>query len=683
MNYSKQTIVQEPPSKLRADVLLRQNLAYFQYQLPTLYTQIMAHAPQQFWYAIDTHQQHNIQTKKGFVYTNYTVQTQQQIDEYLKHYTCIRFDLGHSTWAKTHYLHDFHLERMRQAFHQVPKQHRTTKPDIIPVLLYLGSGLGLQIEQLQQQLAPLHSFIIEPNLDLFLASLQVTDYQALANLATHKKTSLHFIVGQTASVGAQTLIDTVKNQFPYAGVELYLFSHQTTLALKHFQQQLQNKYHRAFTSLGFIDDELIGLSHWRHKILTNQSFLKKNKALQQCPVFVIGSGPSIDQHIQTIKAYQNKAIIISCSSSIEICYKNGITPDFHVEVERNKVVADIMAKFPDQDYLKSITLVGLSTLHPNTAHFYRQNLYVLKYNDFGTAIANTLLKNTDYGPFDEGIAFSPTGGNGAVALALFLGCRDLKLFGMDLGMKHELEHHSTASMYYGKDSPWARPKVKADLQLPGNFGGEVLSTFLLDNARWSLEYCLAAHPDVRCDNYSDGVLIQGATPKRIESGIDCSTVLEKKSLVAMASQACYPKQDYPALLQESQLIWMKIYSQFELLVHDFLDITFSQEVQSKQQLFVLFDQLQHLLSTAYAHSKLLQHLVFGAFHQLMHTASSLLLNIKDGPEFKTLAQQLFTMWQQHLTDSLTLCKQGFDQPSDLFDYKALTSVYSNSASKHA
>jgi hypothetical protein len=88
---------------------------------------------------------------------------------------------------------------------------------------------------------------------------------------------------------------------------------------------------------GFFDDSLIALSHSMRNIERGVPFFKKNKKISQkhqnVPVFIIGSGPSLDESLPFIKENKERAILISCGSAISALHKHGITPDIEVQIE--------------------------------------------------------------------------------------------------------------------------------------------------------------------------------------------------------------------------------------------------------------------------------------------------------------------------------------------------------------
>merc|ERR1711975_122901 len=94
--------------------------------------------------------------------------------------------------------------------------------------------------------------------------------------------------------------------------------------------------------------------------------------------FMVGNGPSIDASIDTIKEYQDKAIIISCGTALQVLHRYGIKPDFHAEIEQNRSTYDWAKSIYDDEYLKNVDLMSCNGIHPDTAELYRNIFLAFK-----------------------------------------------------------------------------------------------------------------------------------------------------------------------------------------------------------------------------------------------------------------------------------------------------------------
>jgi len=103
---------------------------------------------------------------------------------------------------------------------------------------------------------------------------------------------------------------------------------------------IQNEFLSLLRSLtgGPCVDELMMLKHTHLNIRHRNSRLlcKRRDIDDSDPFIIVGSGPSLDNSIDTIKLLQNDCHIISAGSSIGSLMDHGVEPDFHVHVERGE-----------------------------------------------------------------------------------------------------------------------------------------------------------------------------------------------------------------------------------------------------------------------------------------------------------------------------------------------------------
>jgi len=184
------------------------------------------------------------------------------------------------------------------------------------------------------------------------------------------------------------------------------------------------------------------------------------------PVFIIGSGPSLDYAVEVIRRCAGKAILVSCGTALGALYRAGIKPDIHVEIERTDVVFRTLSEL-DRKFLKEIPIVGMNTLYPEVFKLGKRGYMFLKPNDTGSALFPSHLPRL----FNS----NPTVTAGAISLMAHAGFRRFYLFGVDLGSKEEEKHHSKLSAYYREGSILRSLTPKFDRTLEGNFGGMVFS----------------------------------------------------------------------------------------------------------------------------------------------------------------------------------------------------------------
>ena len=261
------------------------------------------------------------------------------------------------------------------------------------------------------------------------------------------------------------------------------------------------------TLLGFFHDETV--MHWNtFRNMNNpkvRTFQKRNTRDLAAPAFVVASGPSLDNDIETIKHHADSAIVVSVASALRPLLAAGIKPDFHVELE-NVYITPKLVELSKHHDLGGITLVAAASVE--TA--------VLDY--VGTAILYARYALSSYPIFSSGLNETlrlpgPTAGNAALCFALESGFREVFLFGLDLGTFDPAQHHAQTSFYYTED---AEEHVSVyNIAVPGNFRERIFTSRQFMSALKNVtDLTRMFTGDVRIANCSDGAMIDGAVPLR-------------------------------------------------------------------------------------------------------------------------------------------------------------------------
>ncbi|OMH30020.1 6-hydroxymethylpterin diphosphokinase MptE-like protein [Motiliproteus sp. MSK22-1] len=391
-------------------------------------------------------------------------------------------------------------------------------------MLMQGVGLGYQITQLLQKTDIRHLCVIEPHEDIFFASLHTTDWQNIYQHFKQPEHSLKLIIGETADQCFNTLRNHINVIGIFSATTPYVFDHLASKEIKESSTRFFEKLPSLIISMGYFDDEQISLSHtisnYRKDtpILRNHALITK-KYLDK-PAFVIANGPSLDKAKSFLHEHQNKAVIISCGTALGSLKKIGVKPDFHVEMERTRPVVEWIETSTDEADRKDIFLLGLNTVHPEVFELFEHKGMGMKTNDLGTHYLSQFIGKDEYAtnlPFSN-----PTVGNSGMAFASSLGFKDIYLFGMDFGFSEGGKHHSSFSKHYDVQDEHVeglnlyKHDAEGNIQLEGNFGGQITTTAVYSNARLAVESLLSLNPAINCYNTSHGVFIRGTTPMHVE-----------------------------------------------------------------------------------------------------------------------------------------------------------------------
>lgn len=384
-------------------------------------------------------------------------------------------------------------------------------PDCGGVLLVVGIGLGLHLPELVSTTRPRHVVLVEPIAEFLIHSLSAFDWQELWRQCDATGATLDIIAGgDPASIQQQ--LEPLLGRFGETAIDgTYLYLHYQNDVTKGIAARFSELAGMSAGLKGYYADEKLMVENTVANVTAHDFWFVEGKVreLIDVPVFVIGAGPSLDESIEVIRKWQDRAIIISAGSTLQALLHRGIVPDFQVEKENTQPTADrlqhIHARNRDRfdgDTFGPIRLVASTTVRPGVTELFDEKFLFVR-----SALSSTKMFGQGHLAVD---ATSPYSANAALTLAATLGFRDIYLFGCDCGAKDASHHHTGETAYYTLDS-YPDRAIEFPQRAPGNFGGEVLTNPYFLWSRWVHQQVIAA-AGLTVHNCSDGVMIAGAEP---------------------------------------------------------------------------------------------------------------------------------------------------------------------------
>lgn len=412
---------------------------------------------------------------------------------------------------------------LHRATTEVGAQIATTPTRPCFHLVVLGVGLAEQLPLLIEETDCYHIVLIEPNIEFLYHSLYTFDWRKFIRKIVADGRFVVFDDNTTAkdmAVGVRTQLRYINTAF-IDGTFIYR-SYRNSI-LEAAAREMAADANLFMTGLGFLEDE-IDMVRNTYRNLKDYAgrYFQRRKRPSPLPAFVVASGPSIDNDLEFLRANADRAIVISCGTSLRILLRNGIVPDFHMEMENVPAVADLMNRLSASFSLKDVNLIASSTVDPGVKpHFDR----VVFYFRAGLASFPMFSPAADTN-IPQGL---PTVSNLGLSFAQQIGCRTICLFGVDLGARDPKKHHA-------KDAPYNAGELEfntvIDEPVPGNLGGTVYSEMIYLWSRDTMQDVIQQEgPNLTYYNCSDGVRILGTTPK-LSRTISSPPVSDKKKIVA-------------------------------------------------------------------------------------------------------------------------------------------------------
>lgn len=379
------------------------------------------------------------------------------------------------------------------------------------ILMVVGIGLGLHIPELIAKTNPRHVILVEPIAEFLRHSLSALDWQALWTQCTEAGTTIDIIFGGEAD-SIQQRLEALMTDFGETAIDgSYLYIHYQTDVTRAIAAKFHELAGMAAIFKGYYADEKLMVENTVANVRAHDFWFVEGEMRTpiKAPVFVVGAGPSLDDSIETIRQWQDRAIIISAGSTLQALLQQGIVPDFHLEKENTQPTADrlqhIIERSRDRfdgDTFGPIRLVASTTVKPGVSKLFDEKFLFLR-----SSLSSTEMFGKGHIAVE---GTSPYSANAALMLVAIMGFREVYLFGCDCGAKDAAHHHSGETAYYTLDN-YAGRDIEFPLRAPGNFGGEVLSNSYFSWSRWTYEQVIAA-AGLTVRNCSDGVMIAGAQP---------------------------------------------------------------------------------------------------------------------------------------------------------------------------
>lgn len=376
-----------------------------------------------------------------------------------------------------------------------------------------GVGLGYHIPELVKKGLCRQLVLIEPMPEFILHSFSAIDWREIIDAAQAAKMDINFITGvdpETAVVEIERLV-TNKGQTFLDGSFAYI--HYVSWPIRETRTILNERLVIYYKSRGFFEDEVLmmkntyeNFSKWPSRVISRRPYLE-----QDMPVFIIGSGASLDNDFSVIKKLRDRVIVFSCGTSLGILLKNGIRPDLHVENENTPQLVNNLKNFAAEYGLEGITLIASTTVNSQIVSLFDRCWFY-----FRSHLAPSVLVSGSTIPL---VGAAPLVSNAAFATTVILGFRNVYFFGMDCGRRKDGNHHAKDAVYYEDDYDNYLEGESLELienefnrEAPGNFGGTVLTAWHLDMSRVNIS---AMQRVCRANliNCSDGAKIDGARPK--------------------------------------------------------------------------------------------------------------------------------------------------------------------------
>ena len=399
-------------------------------------------------------------------------------------------------------------------------------------VLVIGIGLGLFLKNVLQQAQCHHLLLFEPTPERLYHSLHVLDWEDTLSVLPPSH-ELTLLLGNDPSIGPNTLLQYVRDANPLATDGVVVLSPPgSALAAEIAQKQIF-----LVENWMYVDEKVRSL---RNSFLNGQasgmsfvSLWRGTGQLRNCPVMIVGSGPSADTLMPEIRRLAPHCLVVAAGTAAHVLLNGGVMPDLWVIVGNNHGYYNefrlCLERWPQARHIPLLLNEAADPRFLSMAE--RVALFGYSSNPLRPLLPTTAPSMA-----------APTVTNASLGLLADMGYDSFIFFGVDMGAR-DLDHrYSTAHprLNHGDD---CRPEM--NIPVRGNLGGKVVTSGVFDSARRAfesyLQWCHAEDRPLHIRNCGDGALIRGTHP----------TLAHKLSLPALphskADEVARLWQDFPPL----------------------------------------------------------------------------------------------------------------------------------------
>lgn len=199
--------------------------------------------------------------------------------------------------------------------------------------LIWGLGFGYHLNAFLQQYPHTDIYIYEPNEQVLMAALQVTDFQEL-----RRNRRIHlFLAGED------------KNTIKQLASHLYYLKHDmAVLELPIYKHIFRNQKERILNSINIEMEEIVITENTMKRyqdillenilknftvILKSPSLMELKDSLSDYSAVIVGAGPSLDQDIEKLRELRKHAFIIAAGTAVQALQLHGIEPHLIVTMD--------------------------------------------------------------------------------------------------------------------------------------------------------------------------------------------------------------------------------------------------------------------------------------------------------------------------------------------------------------
>jgi len=414
-----------------------------------------------------------------------------------------------------HYPNHINAYEQLYSYTNLLENSKTNINSAINKFIFIGTILGVHINDIHDKIKACSYLIIEPNIEIFRLSLFLTDYTKLC-----EESKVFFCVDFIESFFTNIIKDFLTYKYNYnTHIQFELASKKDLALVNQLSVKFLENNEMTYPYSEYIVSMKRGYDICLNSCngIINLSQLKDN--LPKKPILFIGAGPSLSQNIDYISSNKNKFIIVAAAAALKRLETVDIIPDIILTIDSKK---DEIIKQFDIDkkyYQNSIILASIKT----------DETIVKKIDS-----SNTFFIQDSFELFEGyGTLTGINVGDIGISLLLKLGVQELYLLGFDAsinsktGESYDSLHSSNKKLDLDNQGTTYDDHI---IMVKGNFQKEVPSFIYYKTMIDSISNILNLS-SAQVYNLADGAYFNHTVAlKSKEIKIDTFALLDKNNL---------------------------------------------------------------------------------------------------------------------------------------------------------
>lgn len=381
-----------------------------------------------------------------------------------------------------------------------------------PLAVFLGLGLGYHLDYFMRSrgeaLGTKEIVIFEKEMELFRLALEVGDFTGLFD-----HPHIHFFVGldQPEEGFARLHRDVFMREYNHLRAAKIIPLPASVMLDGKYYVEVVETVKRVLVDIMLVVgndpfDSFVGLENIfanLNNIVSYPGLIELSGRFKGRPGVLVAGGPSLNKNMHFLKGLSDRAVIMSCDSSLKPLMRQGIRPHLVTSIER---IGGTELYYSGIEDFEGMYLVALPVLLPETIEVFRGRKFIAyrQYSHFKWL-------GIDKGALNCGMSVA----NLAFKILVELGCDPIILIGQDLAFGEEGDTHARGNVFGTKDE-----RLKDIVMLEGNNGKPVKSWKQWNYMRLIYERDIAEYPGLCINSTEGGAKIRGAKIMGLKEAIE-------------------------------------------------------------------------------------------------------------------------------------------------------------------